>query len=202
MRVLPILFVAALVGVPVWVVAADPATKPAEANREAKPKEFLRFDGTTLVLAYQQEKDGDTLKEYIPEGETLERWTKLAGLYEYPNLSDPQAVVDAFVKRLTERNADIPYEVKNDTKTGAVVIDFFIWPEEAASPETAEYVEYNVFKYQTKPGGGLTAQQYAVRCYKDIPNFLSNFRQDRDRLVDEMTGEGLVMTSGKSRIVE
>jgi hypothetical protein len=63
-------------------------------------------------------------------------------------------------------------------------------------------VEYNVFKYQAKQGGGLTAQQYAIRQYKDIPGFLAKLRPEKERLMKEMIGEGLVMPSGKSRIVD
>jgi hypothetical protein len=173
------------------------ATKP-----DTMEKEVIRFDNTTLVLAFQQQKNGDTIKEYIPQGETLERWTKLAALYEYPDLNDPQAVVDALVKRLAERNADIPYDVRTDSKTGAIIVDFIIWPEEAASADVAEYVEYNIFKYQAKPGGGLTAQQYAIRKYKDIPGFLAKLRPEKDRLLKAMTSDGLEMPSGKSSLVE
>jgi hypothetical protein len=190
-----------LLGTTLVVSAADPTSKRS-ISRDPKPKEVIRFDGNSLVLAFQNNNNGDTIKEYIPAGETLERWTKLAALYEYPNLDDPQAVVDALVARLKARGSDIPYDVRTDPRTKAVIVDFVIWPEGAAKPEDAEYVEYNIFRYESKRGGGLTAQQYAIRRYTDTQGFITNLRTWKDRLVQQMTNEGLTMPSGKSSIVE
>jgi hypothetical protein len=181
--------------------AADPTSRRS-ISRDTKPSEVIRFDGQSLVLAFQNNNNGDTIKEYIPAGETLERWTKLAALYEYPGLDDPQAVVDALVERLKQRGSDIPYDVRTDSRTKAVIVDFLIWPEGSAKPENAEYVEYNIFRYEPKRGGGLTAQQYAVRRYDDKFDFVANLRTWKDRLVRQMTDEGLTMTSGKSSIVK
>jgi hypothetical protein len=190
-----------LLGTTLVASAADPTSKRT-ISRETKPKESIRFDNQSLVLAFQNNNDGDTIKEFIPAGETLERWTKLAALYEYPNLDDPQAVVDALVERLKKRGSDIPYDVRTDSRTKAVIVDFLIWPEGAARPEDAEYVEYNIFRYESKRGGGLTAQQYAIRRYTNTQDFISNLRTWKDRLVRQMTNGGLTMPSGRSSIVE
>jgi hypothetical protein len=185
-----------------WAVDSELVRNEKRSAENLKGKEFVRFDGETLILAFEQKNDSGTIKEYIPEGESLHRWTKLAAVYEYPDLNDPQAVVDALVKRLNERNADIPFDVQTDSKTGAVIVDFIIWPKEAASPDVADFVEYNVFKYQPQVGGGLIAQQFAIRQYKDIPGFLAKMRPAKDRLMKEMIDEGLTMPSGKSVLVD
>lgn len=181
--------------------AADPAPKRT-ITRETKPKEVVQFDGHSLVLAFQNNNNGDTIKEYIPAGETLERWTKLAALYEYPNLDDPQAVVDGLVEQLKRRGSDIPYNVRTDARTKAVIVDFLIWPEGTTKPENAEYVEYNIFRYEPKRGGGLQAQQYAIRRYENKNDFIENLPIWKDRLVRQMTDEGLTMKSGNSSLVE
>jgi hypothetical protein len=198
---LPLIVATILLGITSVAFAADPPPNRS-ISRDTKPKESIRFDGQTLELAFQKNNDGDTIKEYIPAGETLERWTKLAALYEYPNLNDPQAIVDALVERLKARGSDIPYDVRTDSRTKAVVVDFLIWPEGAAKPENAEYVEYNIFRYESKRGGGLQAQQYAIRCYDNKFDFVTNLRTWKNRLVRQMVNEGLTMPSGKSSIVK
>jgi hypothetical protein len=190
-----------LLGITSLTFAADPAPNRT-ITREAKPKEVVRFDGHSLVLAFQDNNNGNTIKEYIPAGETLERWTRLAGLYEYPNLDDPQAVVDGLVEQLKRRSSDILYNVRTDSLTKAVIVDFLIWPEGTTKPENAEYVEFNIFRYEPKRGGGLTAQQYAIRRYDNKNDFIENLRSWKDRLVRQMTDEGLTMKSGKSSIVK
>ena len=47
-----------------------------------------------------------------------------------------------------------------------MIVDFVTWPADPA------FVEFNIFKYTRKPGGGLVAQQYALRDYQDTTGFL------------------------------
>ena len=70
-------------------------------------------------------------------------------------------------------------------KTGEVIADFITWPPDQA------FVEFNIFKYSRKPGGGLIAQQYALREYRDTTTFLKEFKPVRARLVDLMAKGGL-----------
>jgi hypothetical protein len=74
--------------------------------------------------------------------------------------------------------------IQNPT-TGEVIVDFVTWPEDQA------FVEFNVFKYSRKPGGGLVGQQYALREYQDTSVFLRGLRPVRERLVGLMAKEGL-----------
>jgi hypothetical protein len=66
-----------------------------------------------------------------------------------------------------------------------VIVDFVTWPADRA------FVELNIFKYARKPGGGLVAQQYALRDYQDTTGFLRSLGPVRERLVGLMAKEGL-----------
>jgi len=161
--------------------AAGPT--PVGAGPANSGKETVTFDGQTLIFAFQGENPGESLKEYIPQGETLTSWTRLASIREYPKLNDPMAVVANLVSFLKQQNPKAPSKTMQNSVTGEVVVDFVTW--------TNEFAEFNVFKYAKKPGGGLIAQQYAVREYKDQIGFLKNLRPLRERLVDLMMKEGL-----------
>ncbi|MEX2114893.1 MAG: hypothetical protein WD845_16995 [Pirellulales bacterium] len=147
-------------------------------------KESVRFDGHLLDLASQDETPGQSLKEYIPAGETLEHWTKLAAIREYDALDDPKPVVGEFLQQLKKQYPESPCSVIENPTTGEVIIDFVVWPADAS------FVEFNVFKYQKRTGGGLIAEQYALREYQDAEGFLKGLRPVRERLVELMT-EGL-----------
>jgi hypothetical protein len=67
----------------------------------------------------------------------------------------------------------------------ATMVDFVTW-----MPDNS-FAEFNVFKYSKRQGGGLVAQQYALRAYKGITNFLKGLGPVRKRLVDLMATEGL-----------
>jgi hypothetical protein len=149
----------------IWVLGLGTAVGvlgPAEAA--ALQRESVSFDGQTLVLASQSENPGEPVKEYIPANEELRSWTRLASIREYPNAR--HAVIE-------------------NPQTGEVVIDFVTWPEDQS------FVEFNVFKYSRREGGGLVAQQYALRDYKDPRGFMRGLKPVRTRLVKLMTEGGL-----------
>lgn len=149
------------------------------------PPQRLAFDGQILVLAWQGGSPGETVREYIPPGERLESWTKLASLREYPKLDDPRAVVASLVRALKQQNPAAQSAMIENPATGEVIVDFVTWPADRA------FVEFNIFKYARKPGGGLVAQQYALRDYQDTTGFLKSLRPVRERLVGLMAKEGL-----------
>jgi hypothetical protein len=157
----------------------------------AEMKESVTFDGRTLVLAFEGSNPDSTIKEFVSKGETLESWTHLAGIFEYPDLHDPLALVREVDKLLKEKNPLARSAILENEKTGDVIIDFITWPEDGS------FVEFNVFKYHKTGNDGVTAWQYAVREYKDQIPFLEELRPLRERLVAEMAETGLVVTPGK-----
>jgi len=172
--VLAMVFVA-LCGVS--VVRADDAT---DSDRPS-----VKFDGNTLLLAWQNSEHNPTIREFIPQGQDLESWTILSSIRDYPNLEDPFLICGAMAKRATEMNADAQGRVTENNETGEAVVDFLAWPEDKS------FVEFNVFRYRKAAQGGLVAEQYAVRDYKDPDAFVKNLQPIRERLVKEMLQSGL-----------
>ncbi len=172
MRFAAIVFVT-LMGNSAFVQAMDPAPPTMS--------ETVEFDGNVLELASLEDSPGQSLKEFIPAGETLETWTKLAAIREYKDFDDPKLMVGSLVKQLNKQYPDSPSSIIENPTTGEVIVDFVVWPPDAS------FVEFNVFKYSKNPTGGLVSQQYALREYKDAEGFLKGLRPVRERLVELMT---------------
>jgi hypothetical protein len=160
---------------------------PTDADDAAAEKESVQLDGDTLVLAYEGEADGDSIKEYIPADENLESWTKLAAVREFEKLNDPKGFADEMVKQLEAKDPPARYELLENDKTGEVILDFIVWPADAS------FVEFNIFKYQKQDGGGLVSYQYALRAYGDeMEKFLTGMDADRRaKLIAEMVAHGV-----------
>ena len=156
------------------------------ADEKASPagNETISFDGNVLELASHEDSPSQSLKEFIPAGETLETWTKLAAIREYKDFEDSKLMVGSLVKQLNKQYPDSPSSIIENPTTGEVIVDFVVWPPDGS------FVEFNVFKYSKNPTGGLVSQQYALREYKDAEGFLKGLRPVRERLVELMT-EGL-----------
>jgi hypothetical protein len=154
-------------------------------------KESVWFDGQKLNLAWQGENPGETIKEFVPAGQTLKDWTTLASIREYDQLNDVHAVIGSFVKTLKAQYPDSPIAILENPTTGDVMLDFVVWPKDNS------FVEFNIFKYHKRAGGGLVAEQLALRAYGEQPaeDFLKNLKPLRKRLLEEMAEGGLQRTT-------
>jgi hypothetical protein len=149
-------------------------------------KETVQFDGQTLELAFTGDDSEATIKEFVPEGEKLDSWTRLAAIREFEELDNPVDYGLATIEQLKKQYPKSPSAIKEDPDTGAVILDFVVWPEDAS------FVEFNVFRLEKRAGGGLVSQQYAVRAYGDAAEpFLKDLASERARLVGQMTSQGL-----------
>jgi hypothetical protein len=157
----------------------------AEDKQPAEKKETVAFDGIELTLAFETRNDKESLKEYLPEGEKLDAWTKLASIREYHNVNDPKAVVDNMIRKLNEQYPGSPSSVLQNRQTGELVVDFVVRPADKS------FIEFNVFRFVAKSGGGVIAHQFALRDAKDPQAFYDNLKPLRDRLVPQMARTGL-----------
>jgi len=144
-------------------------------------EDTVNFDGQTLVLRWEGENPGETIKEYIPADQKLDSWTRLASIRTYSELDDPAALAGGVIKQLKKDYPDSPCAIIENPETGEVVIDFVLWPADLS------FVEFNVFKYAKGEDGGVIAEQYALRDYEDSEGFLKGLRPVRERLVNLMT---------------
>ena len=144
-------------------------------------EDTVNFDGQSLVLRWEGENPGETIKEYIPADQKLDSWTRLASIRTYSELDDPAALAGGVIKQLKKDYPDSPCAIIENPETGEVVIDFVLWPADLA------FVEFNVFKYAKGEDGGVIAEQYALRDYDDSEGFLKGLRPVRERLVNLMT---------------
>jgi hypothetical protein len=164
----------------------------AEESNPRGTTETVQIDGQTLLLAFEGKDPGATIKEYLPAGENLDSWTQLAAVREFDNIDDPAAYAAATIKQLEKDYPEAPSGLIENPKTGTVVFDFVVWPQDGS------FVEFNVFRYEKREGGGLVSQQYALRAYKnDAEKFLAGLRPIRERILEQMATSGL-QTGGQS----
>jgi hypothetical protein len=167
---------------------AEEDDEPAEdesAQTTTEAKESVSFDGQTLELAFEGDNPGSRIKEYLLPGEKLERWTKLAAIHEFPELKDRKEYAKSLVNTLKQQYPDSPSAIIEDPKTGDVIVDFVVWPKDGS------FVEFNIFRCEKNPEGGLIAKQYALREYKETEQFLRDLKPLRLRLLNLMATEGL-----------
>ncbi len=164
------------------VIAAG--TLFAENKPAATGKETVRFDGQTLVLASQKSDPNGNLKEYLPEAEKIDAWTRRASIEERAG-DDPRAAAAEQLRAVKEKNPLASSSTIQNPRTGEVILDFVTWNAEGTT------AEFNLYKYGKTPAGGLRVQRYALRETRDVTTFLKGLKPVRERLVGAMAKEGL-----------
>ena len=170
---------------PLLLVALVLAATRAFALDALPSAKTITFDGKRLAQAAQGTTPVERWREFVPPGEKLERWTRLASIREYPTHTDPKALAGELVRALKRKYPDAPVAILENKATGEVIVDFVAWPDDRA------FTEFNLFRYGKRAGGGVVAQQYAMRAYGDATAFLGDLKKERRRLLDAMAKEGL-----------
>lgn len=165
--------------------------QPSPPEEEKKPAKRVTFDGQTFDLAFAKSDSVVTTEEYLPAGQNLQAWTQMASIRVFHQQDDPKQAVDGLAKLLARQSPPPPQNITTDSDSGAVMIDFVMF-----APDKS-FVEFNIFKYSKRAEGGLLAEQYAIREYKDTLNFLVDLKPLRDRLVQFMSAEGLKLVEGE-----
>jgi len=148
--------------------------------------DVVSFDGQTLVLAAQGENDNEQVLEFIPKGEKLDRWTRLASVRVYDKSQDPKLLAGGLVKQVKMAYPQAPCAIMEHAATGASIVDFVVGPADGSM------VEFNIFKYSRMDDGRVVAEQYAIRRTGDVRGFLAReLRPLRERLLPLMAEEGL-----------
>jgi len=158
---------------------------PAHALDALPGARAIAFDGKRLVQADEGKTAAERWREFLPPGDKFERWTTLASIREYPGHADPKALAGELVRALKRSTPDAPMSILEHQASGDVIVDFITWPPDHA------FVEFNLFRYGKRDGGGVVAQQYALRAYGDASDFLRKLKTERPRLLDAMAKAGL-----------
>jgi hypothetical protein len=155
--------------------------------------ESVEFAGHELLFAFQ----GKDFREFIPPGEKLEHWTKLASIRVIPNWNNPEEYAQTLARLVNQNTVGgAASALIYNPKKGIAILDFATWPPDVS------YVEFNVWRIEKRINGGLVAYQYAVREYEHKKEFmlqLKDFRRDMQR---EMIEYGVKINRRKSGQVE
>jgi hypothetical protein len=124
-------------------------------------QEFVEFDGNRLPFAYEGQVPGTKFRQYVPAGEGLKNWTKMARIEHYSNVNDPRVLAKDLARLTRKMNPDAPLEARYNNEKRIAMVDFITWPPNSA------YVEFNVFRIEQEGKDGLVSYNYAVREYQD-----------------------------------
>jgi hypothetical protein len=127
----------------------------------AQAAPFIEIGDLHLYLANSGMTTSGPIKEYLPSGETLESWNRLASIRVFSKQTDPNAYLEGLGKQVTKDNPAARYQILK-SESGVVVLDFLTFSD-LSIPQP--FAEWNLMKATYVPGKGLVLYQYAMRIY-------------------------------------
>jgi len=144
-------------------------------------EDSLNFDGEVYVKKYTKNLEKLKLTEYVREDETLENWTKLLAIRNFPNLEDPRKAVHMLGAKVRQQNPKARMKIRSSVELNEGQIDFITWVKGSG------VMEFNVHKYlESDDYIGLISYQFAYKFSVNDKEAFEYFKKKKNKWVGEI----------------
>jgi hypothetical protein len=132
----------------------------------AMAQDLITIDGEPFARKFVgSPPNGDKLLEFVREGESFEKWTKLVA-YRYQKLpgadNDPKRVATGIAQSVKARYPESRSSVIANEKNNEALVDFLI-----RSPD-GKFMEFNVFRYVRSADGAAVVSLQMAHRFDDV----------------------------------
>jgi hypothetical protein len=139
---------------------------------------IVRIGNFTFVLAFAPTNSADSVREYIPKGESLNHWSRMASVRIFPKEKNPRDYLNRVGDLVAQSNPAARGQLLVNDKTGDDILDFLMF---TADDTTAEW---NLMRARYEEGKGLVVFQYAVRFYTVDENLAPAINAERLKMIE------------------
>lgn len=139
----------------------------------------FKFDNENYDLQFSKKAPltGGYMNEYIRPIENTENWTRLVGIYHYPNKTDPIELTKMMgvITKQMNKKAGVAVMINQENNSG--IVEFVTYPVNKDNKPPA-YFEFNVFKFEKYKKNSVIAFQYARRYYFKKDDSLEGLKEE------------------------
>lgn len=160
--------------------------------------EEIHFDNEVYKLKFSAiaPKTKGYGNEYFKNNENVSKWTKMIGVYFYPNEESPIKYAQNFDKIIEKTDNSILLKLIENKKANKAVISFLV----NGSENTKKYFEYDVYKFERYSKKGIVVVKYAVKYFftnkNEISKIAQNIKKNNDKYLK------LLITSATPLVIE
>ena len=125
--------------------------------------EEIHFNNDIFVLKYStlSQLNKGYENEYYLKNEGKNNWTKMVGIYYYPEVSNPLKFADKECKTIESTETNVLLKFIENKKADKAALSYL----QNGSANGKNFFEYNIFKYEKHPDSGMMALRYAIRYF-------------------------------------
>lgn len=122
--------------------------------------------------------------EYFKDEESPANWSKMIGIYYYPDEADPIKYTEDFDKIVENTDNSILLKVVENKKTDKAVMSFLV----NGCEQSKKYFEYDVYKFEKHPNKGMVVSKYATKYFfsnnNEIENIAKQIKENNDKYLE------------------
>ena len=129
-------------------------------TQTAKAEE-IHFNNDIFILKYStlSQLNKGYENEYYLKNEGKNNWTKMVGIYYYPEVSNPLKFADKECKTIESTETNVLLKFIENKKADKAALSYL----QNGSANGKNFFEYNIFKYEKSKNCGTIAFQYAKK---------------------------------------
>ncbi len=108
--------------------------------------------------------------EYFPAKENRENWSKMVGIYYYPDQNNPIKFAAEKTKNIESNERDVLLKFIENKKADKAALSYL----ENGTLKGKNFFEYNILKYEKHPTKGMMALRYAIRYFFNTNNEITS----------------------------
>ena len=122
--------------------------------------------------------------EYFKKYENVSNWTKMIGIYYYPEENNPIKFAEDFDKTIENTDNSVLLKLIENKKSDKSAISFLVNGCENAK----KYLEYDIYKFEKHPTKGMMVLKYAVKHFftndEEIKSIAENVKKENDKYLE------------------
>ncbi len=160
--------------------------------------EDIHFDNEVYTLKYSAlaPKTNGYGNEYFKKYENVSNWSKMIGIYYYPDEKDPVKFAENFDKTVESTDNSVLLKLIENKKSDKAAISFLVNGCENAK----KYFEYDIYKFEKHPDKGMLVLKYAVKHFftndNEINQIAQKVKENNDKYLE------MIITSPIPPVIE
>ena len=120
--------------------------------------------------------------EYLLQNEKKENWSKIIGIYYYPEIKDPIKFAENADKEIETKSTVILLKFIANKKQNKAVLSFI----DSGEVDGRAYFEHNIYKYEPHPKKGMMILKYAKRFFASTNKEATQIGQEIKAVNDDL----------------
>ena len=144
----------------------------------AKAQPTIAIGDVKLALAFTTKDSPESIREYIPKGESLDHWSRMASVRVFPKENNPLDYLQRVGAHIPRSHPAARAQLLKHDKTGDNILDFLMFTADSST------AEWNLMRARYEKGKGLIVYQYATRFYTVDKNLGPAIVAERLKMID------------------